>query len=172
MTRCLDSGSINFVNFGNTDWPSAVIASIALVVSIVALARTIRRDRSAQAQQISAWVSYHEPDELLVSSRAGAPCLIVANQSSQPIYDWHVEYFYRGALIGRTRVRKTVPGGGRDIVTLNGETQAAFRDRQGEDRGEPDRAFSDIVAAVAFRDESGKRWKRDAVGNLSRVRSS
>ena len=160
------------MNLANTDWPSAVIASVALVVSIVALARTIRRDRSAQAQQVSAWVSYHEPDELLVSSRAGAPCLIVANQSSQPIYDWHVEYFYRGDLIGQTRVRKTVPGGGRDIVTLNGETQASFRERQGEDRGEPDRAFSDIVAAVAFRDESGKRWKRDAVGSLSRDRSS
>ncbi|MEG9225504.1 hypothetical protein [Aeromicrobium sp. Sec7.5] len=160
------------MNLGNTDWPSVVIASIALVVSIVALARTIRRDRSAQAQQISAWVSYHEPDELFVSSsRAGAPCLIVANQSSQPIYDWHVEYYYRSDLIGRTRVRATVPGGGRDVVTLNGETQAAFRARQGEDRGEPDRAFSDIVAAVAFRDASGKRWKRDAVGTLARDRS-
>ncbi len=171
MTFRLGSGSITAVNLGNTDWPSALIASIALVVSIVALARTIRRDRSAQARQVSAWVSYHEPDELLVSSRAGAPCLIVANQSSRPIYDWHVEYFYRGDLIGQTRVRKTVPGGGRDIVTLNGETQAAFRERQGQDRGEPDRAFSDIVAAVAFRDAGGRRWKRDAVGSLARDRS-
>ncbi|WP_229053459.1 hypothetical protein [Aeromicrobium sp. Leaf350] len=158
------------MNLGNTDWPSAVIATLALVVSIVALARTIRRDRSAQAQQISAWVSYHEPDELVASSRVGAPCLVVANQSSQPIYDWHVEYYYRDHLIGETRVRQTVPGGGRDVVTLNGETQTAFRDRQGEDRGEPDRAFSDIVAAVAFRDADGKRWKRDAVGNLTRER--
>ncbi|MCK5890497.1 hypothetical protein [Aeromicrobium sp.] len=171
MTIRPGSGSIAAVNLGNTDWPSALIASIALVVSIVALARTIRRDRSAQAQQVSAWVSYHEPDELLVSSRAGAPCLIVANQSSRPIYDWHVEYFYRGDLIGQTRVRKTVPGGGRDIVTLNGETQAAFRERQGQGRGEPDRAFSDIVAAVAFRDAGGRRWKRDAVGSLARDRS-
>lgn len=171
MTIRPGSGSITAVNLGNTDWPSALIASIALVVSIVALARTIRRDRSAQAQQVSAWVSYHEPDELLVSSRAGAPCLIVANQSSQPIYDWHVEYFYRGDLIGQTRVRKTVPGGGRDVVTLNGEAQAAFRERQGQDRGEPDRAFSDIVAAVAFRDAGGRRWKRDSVGSLARDRS-
>ncbi|WP_344199082.1 hypothetical protein [Aeromicrobium alkaliterrae] len=158
------------MNLGNTDWPSAIIATIALVVSVVALARTIRRDRSAQAQQISAWVSYHEPNDLLVSSKVGAPCLIVANQSTQPIYDWHVEYYHRDALIGKTRVRPTVPGGGREVVTLNGDTQAAFRERQGVDRGEPDRAFSDIVAAVAFRDASGKQWKRDAVGNLSRAR--
>ena len=171
MTIRPGSGSIAAVNLANADWPSALIASIALVVSIVARARTIRRARSAQAQQVAAGVSYHEPDELLVSSRAGAPCLIVANQSSQPIYDWHVEYFYRGDLIGQTRVRKTVPGGGRDIVTLNGETQAAFRERQGQGRGEPDRAFSDIVAAVAFRDAGGRRWKRDAVGSLARDRS-
>jgi hypothetical protein len=156
------------VNLDGVAWPSVVISTIALVVSVVALLRTIARDRTAQAQQVSAWVTYYEADASEASTRAGAPCLVVANQSGQPIYDWHVEYYYRGEPIGRTRVRTTVPGGGRDVVPLNGETQATFRDRRGPDDEQPDRAFSDIVAAVAFRDHLGRRWRRDAAGRLSR----
>jgi len=168
VRRAPDGGSIGDVNLDGVAWPSVIISTIALAVSVVALLRTIARDRTAQAQQVSAWVTYYEPDASEVPTRAGAPCLVVTNSSAQPIYDWHVEYFYRGETIGRTRVRTTVPGGGRDVVPLNGETQTAFRDLRGPEDDRPDRAYSDIVAAVAFRDHLGRRWRRDAAGRLSR----
>lgn len=143
-----------------TNWvpeaASALIAGLALLVSVLTYRRAVRMTRRRQADQVGAWVTRDR-------------MLHVRNASSTPIYQWSVRYIYAGETLGATSIRPVIPPGDDNTpLTWNNETRAAFEELQhtAVEAGQARPAITEVRVELTFTDTYGHTWLRDAQGRL------
>lgn len=142
---------------------SSATAVVATVVSLYLLHQgQVDRRKLAevaergQARQVSAWTDWHDLGDLGTVAKPKLPAVFIRNSSDAAVYDVFIDYRApTDGAIFRVGLGPVPPG----------ETRVREIDYDG--RLEADWEPGALFARVNFRDSTGRRWLRDALGRLS-----
>lgn len=155
--------------FRHTRGVNGIAEIVSLCTMVIATVVTLfllnqgQRDRRAltreakreQARHVSAWADWQHLGDLATFGKPHLPAVFIRNSSSAAVYDVFVDY--RAPIDGaatRVAIGPVPPG----------ETRIRQIDYDGklESNWEPAALFP----RVNFRDSTGQRWLRDAMGRL------
>lgn len=150
---------------GPTLVAAAALGVVALVTAYLALRRQ-RSQQSAPSRRTTARGGLNlTPDAVEAWSDQSSPRVLVVNRSERPIHD--VQAY---VALGRRRANcvgwiRTLPPTGEEAarVAITAESREHWIRWQRDERSKS----KTVAVELTFRDDSGRRWRRDRTGSLA-----